>query len=179
LKSASLSKLFDNNPITVQMLGLCPLMAVSTTLINAFCLGLATLFVLICSNGLIASFARFIPNHLRIPVYVFIIASFVTLAQVFLSAYFIDLYETLGLFLALITTNCVILGRAESFASKSTVPSALKDGLLQGLGFLVIICIVGLLRETLGKGFLLALLPPGGFLVLGCLIALQRWATRS
>jgi len=169
-----LEGLWKNNAGLVQLLGLCPLLAVSTTFLTAFTLGLATLFVLICSNGLVASVTRFTPSHLRIPIFVLIIASFVTLTQIFLSAYFFGLYESLGIFLALITTNCVILGRAEAFASRNSVPHALLDGLANGLGFLAVLCLIGGLREFIGQYFLLALLPPGAFIILGVMIAVYK-----
>lgn len=179
MKSVILKKIWQdglwrNNPGTVQLLGLCPLLAVSNTFANALALGLATLFVLVCSNGLVSSIARFIPHHLRMPMFVLIIASFVTLTQLFLSAYYFELYESLGIFLALITTNCIIMGRAESFASKNTVPLAMLDGLTHGLGFLGVLCLIGALREIIGQAFLLALLPPGAFMMLGALIALSK-----
>lgn len=155
----------------IQLLGLCPLLAVSTTLVNAFTLGLATLFVLLCSNGLIASLARFIPTHLRLPIFVLIIAGFVTLAQLFLSAYYFDLYESLGIFLALITTNCLIMGRAEAYASKNTIGNAVFDALTTGLSFMFLLCLLGGLRQLIGQQFLLALLPPGAFILLGLILA--------
>jgi electron transport complex protein RnfE len=158
----------------IQLLGLCPLLAVSTNLLNAFTLGLATLFVLICSNGLIASLARFIPSHLRLPMFVLIIASFVTLTQLFLSAYYFDLYESLGIFLALITTNCLIMGRAESFASKNSIAPALLDGLTTGLSFMFLLCLIGGLREVIGKQFLLAIFPTGAFIILGFILAANQ-----
>ncbi len=172
-----LQGLWKNNPGLVQLLGLCPLLAVSTSFVTAFTLGLATLFVLVCSNGLIASVARFIPSHLRIPMFILIIASFVTLTQIFLSAYFFGLYESLGIFLALITTNCLILGRAEAFASRHSIPHALLDGLANGLGFLAVLSLVGGLREWIGQYFILALLPPGAFILLGCIIAVYKRIT--
>jgi electron transport complex protein RnfE len=159
---------------SIPLLGLCPLLAVSTTFVNAFTLGFATLFVLICSNGLISSLARLIPSHLRLPMFVLIIAGFVTLTQLFLSAYFFNLYESLGIFLALITTNCLIMGRAESFASKNVVIPAMIDGLKNGLGFMVILCLLGGIRELLGQHFLLAQLAPGAFILLGCILAWVR-----
>lgn len=174
LTTLTLNGLWKNNPGTVQLLGLCPLLAISTSLINAFTLGLATLFVLMSSNGLVASVARFIPSHLRLPIFVLIIAGFVTLTQLFLSAFYFNLYESLGIFLALITTNCLIMGRAEAFASKNTVFLALFDGLTQGLGFLIVLCLIGGLREWIGQFFLLTLLPPGAFILLGFIVALQK-----
>jgi len=179
LKSISLNGLWKNNPGTVQLLGLCPLLAVSSTFINAFTLGIATLFVLVCSNGLVSCFARYIPHYLRLPFFVLLIASFVTFTQIFLSVYYFNLYESLGIYLALITTNCVIMGRAESFASKNSLGPALLDGLMNGLGFLIVLCLIGALREWIGQGFLLALLPPGAFMILGFIIAITRWIALS
>lgn len=167
--------LWRNNPGTVQLLGLCPLLAVSTTLANAFTLGLATLFVLIGSNTLVSLLGRLIPSHLRLPFYVLIIAGFVTLTQLFLSIYYFDLYESLGIFLALITTNCVIMGRAEAFASRNTLPLAMLDGFANGLGFMIVLCFIGGLRELIGSSFLLAILPPGAFMLLGLMIAGQNF----
>jgi electron transport complex protein RnfE len=147
--------------------------------VNAFTLGLATLFVLICSNGLISSLARLIPSHFRLPMFVLIIAGFVTLTQLFLSAYFFNLYESLGIFLALITTNCLIIGRAESFASKNSVIPSMIDGLKTGSGFMIILCLLGVTRELLGQHLLLAQLAPGAFILLGCMLALIRQEEKS
>lgn len=196
-----LNGLWKNNPGLIQLLGLCPLLAVTTSLINGFALGLATLFVLISSNVLVASLSKNIPEHLRMPFFVLVIASFVTITQMYLSAYHFELYESLGIFLALITTNCMIMGRAEGFARKNAVLRSALDGLMNGLGFLWVLCIIGGARELLGQGtlfanaemlfgpmvsnwylslssgdtvFLLAILPPGAFILLGFLIALQN-----
>lgn len=174
-KTLAIDGLWKNNPGLVQLLGLCPLLAVSNTLANALGLGLATLFVLVCSNSLIAIVGRFVPNHLRLPIFVLIIASLVTLVQMLFAAYYFTLYESLGIFLALITTNCVILGRAEAYASKNPLRFAIADGLLQGTGFLLVLVALGGLRELIGQGFLFALLPPGAFILLGFLIALHNY----
>lgn len=200
-KQIILNGLWKNNPGLIQLLGLCPLLAVTTSLINGFALGLATLFVLISSNVLVASLSKNIPEHLRMPFFVLVIASFVTIVQMYLSAYHFELYESLGIFLALITTNCMIMGRAEGFARKNAVLRSALDGLMNGLGFLWVLCIIGGARELLGQGtlfanadmlfgptvsnwhlslssgdtvFLLAILPPGAFILLGFLIALQN-----
>jgi electron transport complex protein RnfE len=148
--------------------------------VNAFTLGLATLFVLVCSNVMVSCLARFVPSYLRLPFFVLLIASFVTLTQIYLSLYFYNLYESLGIYLALITTNCVILGRAEGFASKHSVLYSFMDALTNGLGFLLILCAVGGLRELVGQSFLLALLPPGAFMTLGLIIAFTQsnWIKR-
>jgi electron transport complex protein RnfE len=201
IKTLAIDGLWKNNPGLIQLLGLCPLLAVSNTLINALGLGLATLFVLLCSNSAIALIGRFIPAYLRLPIFVLIIASLVTMVQMLLAAYRFSLYESLGIFLALITTNCVILGRAEAYAAKNPVRFAIVDGLMQGLGFLLVLLLLGSLRELIGQGsllhdaqalfgptasnwavyfskdqsgFLLALFPPGAFILLGCLVALHN-----
>lgn len=175
LKHQALEGLWKNNPGTVQLLGLCPLLAVSTTLVNAFTLGIATLFVLVSSNALVSILGRIIPAHLRLPFFVLIIASFVTLTEIFLSAFYFELYESLGIFLALITTNCLIMGRAESFASKNDVLHSVFDGLVNGTGFLLVLCLMGGLREGIGQGFILALLPPGAFILLGFIVACYNY----
>ncbi len=202
IKTLAIDGLWKNNPAIIQLLGLCPLLAVSNSLINALGLGLATLFVLVCSNSLIAITGRWVPDYLRLPIFVLFIASLVTIVQMLLAAYRFNLYESLGIFLALITTNCVILGRAEAYAAKNPLRFAIADGLLQGTGFLLVLVILGGLRELIGQGsllhnaqdlfgpiahnwgiyfnsdqsgFLLALLPPGAFILLGCLIALRNY----
>lgn len=167
--------LWRNNPAVVQLLGLCPLLAVSTSCMTALTLGLATIFVLVASNTLIACVGRFILPHLRMPIFVLIIAGFVTIVQLLLAAYRYDLYQSLGIFLALITTNCVIMGRAESFASKNAAISSAIDGFTQGVGFTAVLVLLGTIREYMGEGFILALLPAGAFLLMGLLIAAKNW----
>ena len=189
--------LWKNNPATVQLLGLCPLLAVSNTAVNALSLGIATVFVLVVSNSLVSMFRNFVPGSIRVPVFVMIIASAVTVVELLMSALSYELYQVLGIFIPLIVTNCSILGRAEAFASKNKVGLSFLDGLMQGLGFLIILVVVGILRELIGQGtfftgieslwgasvpqretgsiFLLALLPPGAFILLGLLIALKNW----
>lgn len=184
--------LWHNNPATQQLLGLCPLLAVSNTLENALFLGLATLFVLICTNSVISVCRSFISQELRIPLFMLLIASFVTCVQYGVQAYAYSMQQSLGIFLALITTNCVILGRAEAFAYKQPVPHALLDGFSQGLGFLIVLLLLGGVREIIGQGtlwnyailpnysgFLLILLPPGAFIALGFLLALKNWSSAS
>ncbi|MBY5920081.1 electron transport complex subunit E [Ferrimonas balearica] len=193
--------LWKNNPGIVQLLGLCPLLAVTNTLTNAMGLGLATLVVLVSSNILVSLLRKGIPNEIRIPVYVMIIAALVTCVQLLVNAYAYGLYLSLGIFLPLIVTNCVIIGRAEAFASKSPVWAAALDGLMMGLGFMLVLMILGGARELIGQGtlfdgadqllgdwasvlrlqvvdlqspFLLALLPPGAFIGMGLLIALKN-----
>lgn len=167
--------LWKNNPALVQLLGLCPLLAVSTTVVNALALGLATIFVLVASNTLIACVGRFIAPHLRMPIFVLIIAGFVTVVQLLLAAYHYSLYQSLGIFLALITTNCVIMGRAESFAYKNPPLSSAVDGLAQGTGFTLVLVLLGGIREYLGQHFVLAILPAGAFILMGLLIATKNW----
>lgn len=193
--------LWKNNPGIVQLLGLCPLLAVTNTLTNAMGLGLATLVVLVSSNILVSLLRKGIPNEIRIPVYVMIIAALVTCVQLLVNAYAYGLYLSLGIFLPLIVTNCVIIGRAEAFASKNPVWAAALDGLMMGLGFMLVLMILGGARELIGQGtlfdgadqllgdwasvlrlqvvdlqspFLLALLPPGAFIGMGLLIALKN-----
>ncbi len=202
LKSVAAEGLWKNNPGLVQLLGLCPLLAISTTFFNALGLGLATIFVLTGSNLAVSLMRRFIPADIRIPIFVVIIASLVTIVELLMNAFFHDLYRVLGIFIPLIVTNCVIIGRVESFASKNSVPMALADGLFMGIGFAFVLVTLGSIREILGKGtlfsqahmmlgesardmqihvlgsdypgFLFAMLPPGAFLCLGLLIALKN-----
>lgn len=193
--------LWKNNPGIVQLLGLCPLLAVTSTLTNAIGLGLATLFVLICSNATVSAIRHWVPKEIRIPIFVLIIASFVTCVQLLMNAYTFGLYQSLGIFLPLIVTNCAIIGRAEAYASKNPIKQATFDGLMMGLGFLLILMLLGTVREILGQGtlfdganlllgewasilrvevfhldsqFLLAILPPGAFIVMGLFIALKN-----
>lgn len=193
--------LWHNNPATVQLLGLCPLLAVSNTAVNALSLGLATVFVLVVSNSLISLFRNHIPDAIRVPTFVLIIASAVTVVELLMSALSYELYQVLGIFIPLIVTNCSILGRAEAFASKNPFYLSFLDGLMQGLGFLFILMVLGMTRELLGQGtlfagieslwgaqssqsetgsvFLLALLPPGAFMILGFFIALKNWLEKK
>ncbi len=193
--------LWGNNVVFAQMLALCPLMAVTTTATNGLGMGLATTGVLLASNVVIASCRNFITPDVRIPVFVLLIASLVTLADMAINAWLHELYKVLGLFIPLIVVNCSVLGRAEAFASKQPVSASAVDGLAMGLGYTLALIIIGGCREILGsatlfahaslllgdgfaflettliphyKGFLLMLLPPGGFLVLGFLLAGKR-----
>ncbi|MFY8349173.1 electron transport complex subunit E [Pseudoalteromonas sp. SSM20] len=193
--------LWKNNPALVQLLGLCPLLAVSATITNALGLGLATLFVLLGSNVTVAIVREWVPKEIRIPVFVMIIAAFVTMIELLMNAFSHELYLSLGIFIPLIVTNCAIIGRAEAFASKNSVPLAAFDGLMMGLGFLIVLVMLGAMRELLGQGtlfdgahlllgdwakvlrievmktdtqFLLAILSPGAFLGMGLLIALKN-----
>ncbi|MBQ7936213.1 MAG: electron transport complex subunit E [Clostridia bacterium] len=185
--------LFTDNPVLIQLLGMCPTLATSTTLINAIGMGLSATFVLICSNVLISLLRKFIPQKIRIAAYIVIIAGFVTLADMLLEAYFNSIYNALGVFIPLIVVNCIILARAESFASKNKVIPSFFDGLFMGLGFTFALAILGAVREILGSGTILGFklfggiaplslfaLPAGGFLGLGFLIALaQHLSTRK
>lgn len=195
--------LWYNNPALVQLLGLCPLLAVSNNVVNALGMGFATIWVLTGSNIAIAAIARFVPAAVRLPCFVMVIAAFTTSAELLLQAFSYPLYAILGIFIPLIVTNCVILARAESFASKAPIAAAAIDGLAMGAGFTLVIVLLGAVRELLGTGglcgdmqllfgpgasalhlqilggnypgFLLALLPPGAFLVMGLLIALKNF----
>lgn len=193
--------LWKNNPALVQLLGLCPLLAVSNTVINGIGLGLATILTLVASNGLVSLLRHHIPDEARLPVFVMIIASIVTAIELSMSAWFHELYLILGIFIPLIVTNCAITGRAEAFASRNSVVPALVDGLMMGLGFAAVLVLLGGLRELIGqgtlfseahlmfgeaardmtlvviddyRGFLLALLPPGAFIGLGLIVALKN-----
>jgi electron transport complex protein RnfE len=193
--------LWHNNTALVQLLGLCPLLAVSGTVINGLGLGLATTLVLAGSNVTVSLIRHVVRPELRIPTFVLVIASFVTAVELLMKAFLHDLYLVLGIFIPLIVTNCVIIARAESFASKNPVGRALLDGLAMGLGFAAVLVLLGGLREILGhgtllaqaelmfgegsqwltitlldhyRGYLLAILPPGAFLGLGLLIAVKN-----
>jgi len=146
--------LWKNNPGLVQLLGLCPLLAVTSTVVNALGLGIATLFVLICSNATVSAIRHWVPKEIRIPIFVLIIAAFVTCVQLLMNAFTYDLYQSLGIFLPLIVTNCAIIGRAEAYASKNPIKQASFDGLMMGCGFLAVLIILGAIREVLGQGTL-------------------------
>jgi electron transport complex protein RnfE len=193
--------LWKNNPGLVQLLGLCPLLAVTNTVINALGLGLATILTLVASNGTISLLRNQIPDETRLPVFVMIIASIVTIIELSMNAWFHELYLILGIFIPLIVTNCSIIGRAEAYAARNPVGPALLDGLMMGLGFTAVLVVLGGMRELIGqgtllsqaylmfgegargltvtviddyRGFLLALLPPGAFIGLGLLVALKN-----
>ena len=175
---------FKENAVFVQLLGMCPTLGVTSTAINGLGMGLATTFVLLMSNIVISLVKSFIPDKVRIPAYIVIIASFVTVVDLVMAGYLPGLHEQLGLFIPLIVVNCIVLGRAEAFASKNDVVSSIFDGLGMGLGFAMALLMLGSLREILGSlslfgmkfadadGILLFILPPGAFLALGFLIAL-------
>jgi len=168
--------LWSNNPGLVQLLGLCPLLAVGNTFENAFVLGLATLLTLLISNSLISILRSYLQRETRIIVYVLVIASAVTLIDLLLQASRPDLHRTLGLFIPLIVTNCMIIGRAEVFASRNKLLPAITDALAMGCGFLIVLSLLGFLREQLANlGLLIAILPPGAFIILGLMIATKNW----
>jgi len=193
--------LWNNNPATIQLLGLCPLLAVTNTSINGLGLGLATLFVLVCSNVTISLLRKTLRADIRIPIFVLIIATFVTVAELLMKAWLYDLYLVLGIFVPLIVTNCTIIARAEIFASKNKPLPSLIDGLTMGLGFTFVLILLGGIRELLGQGtlfsqaylmfgenfrwitvnliddyqgMLLAILPPGAFIGLALIIACKN-----
>ncbi|MEF9923210.1 MAG: electron transport complex subunit E [Muribaculaceae bacterium] len=180
-----LSGIFQNNPTFVLLLGMCPTLGTTSSAINGMSMGLATMGVLICSNAVIASVRNLIPDKVRIPAFIVIIASFVTLLQMLMQAYVPALYATLGIFIPLIVVNCILLGRAEAFASKNSIFDSILDGTGIGLGFTLGLTILGSVREFLGTGkifdmtiysenygSLIFVLAPGAFIVLGFLIAL-------
>lgn len=180
--------LLDNNPTLVQLLGMCPTLATTTSLENAFGMGIAATAVLICSNVFISLLRRFIPKQVRIAAYIVIISGFVTAVELLMRAYFYSLYQALGLFIPLIVVNCIILARAEAFASKNKPLASAVDGLAMGLGFTFALCLIGAVRELLGAGTLLGaqilpdsypamtffLLPAGAFMTLGLIIAVVQ-----
>ncbi len=178
--------ILKENPVFILILGTCPTLATTTNVAGAFGMGIAALVVLLCSNVLISLLRRVIPDSVRIPCYIVIIAGFVTVVQMIVQAFFPALYEMLGVYLALITVNCIILGRAEMFAGKNSVGKSALDGIGMGLGFTLALCMMATVREVLGAasfaGIPIAFLEPykieilvkapGGMLVYGCLIAL-------
>jgi Na+-translocating ferredoxin:NAD+ oxidoreductase subunit E len=193
--------LWTNNPALVQLLGLCPLLAVTGTAVNGLGLGIATTVVLVGSNLAVSFIRHAVHPEVRIPVFVMIIASLVTAVELTMNAFFHDLYRVLGIFIPLIVTNCAIIGRAEAFASRNPVPRAFADGLSMGLGFTAVLVVLGALRELVGQGtllsgaemmfgaavdltlrpipaydgLLLAVLPPGAFIGLGLMVAAKNW----
>ena len=193
--------IWNNNQALVAMLGLCPLLAVSNTTINALGLGLATLVVLAFSNLVISLGKNHIKAEIRIPIFVLIISSLVTIIEILMQAFFYNLYQILGIFVPLIVTNCAILGRAESFASKNPPLKSLVDGFSMGLGFLLVLMVLGFLREIIGSGTIfggselifgvdlslqvfdnntiLAILPAGAFIVLALIVALKNKADET
>lgn len=196
-----LDGLWHNNPGLVQLLGLCPLLAVSNSAINALSLGIATILVMLATNSAISFIRHWVRSEIRLPIYVMVIASIVTAVELAMNAYFHDLYQVLGIFVALITTNCIVIARAESFASKHGVAKSAADGFTMGLGGALVLFVLGSLREVIGQGtwfagvdkvfgpsfsflslqvaeqydgVLLAILPPGAFILLGFIIAIKK-----
>jgi electron transport complex protein RnfE len=186
-KNLLLNGIIKENPTLILILGLCPTLATTSSAINGLGMGAATMFVLICSNTVISLLKNYIPDKVRIPAFVIIIAGFTTILEMIMKAYMISLYENLGLFISLITVNCVVFGRAEAFASKNDVVSSAFDGLAMGLGFTLALTLLGMVRELLGSGkiFNLSIFPenysmiifvlaPGAFIVLAYLIVLAN-----
>jgi len=180
--------IITENPIFFVVLGLCPTLAVSTSMSNAIGMGIAATFVLVCSNVIIAMLRRMIPDKIRIPCFIVVIAAFVTIVEMVLKAYAPALDRSLGIYVPLIVVNCIILGRAEAFASKNPVLLSLADGLGMGLGFVLALLVIALFRETLGSGKLMGLslshqfepaaimvLAPGALLLMGLLLGGLRW----
>ena len=177
--------IFTGNPVFILLLGLCPTLGVTSSAINGMSMGLAVVAVLACSNVLISAFKKLIPDQVRIPAFIMIIASLVTIVEMVMKAYTPDLYKVLGLFIPLIVVNCIVLGRAESFASKNGVLASLVDGVGTGLGFTLSLTVLGAIREALGNGSvfnikfapegftpaLIFILAPGAFLTIGCIRA--------
>ncbi|MDJ0793267.1 MAG: electron transport complex subunit E [Woeseiaceae bacterium] len=166
--------LWRDNPGLVQLLGLCPLLAVTSTFINGLGLGIATLCVLVVSNGLVSATRRWIRTEIRIPIYVLIIASLVTCAELIFKAWFPALDRSLGIFIPLIVTNCAIVARAEIYASRNPVGSSIIDGLVMGTGFALLLMALGAFRQLVSMVWLLALLPPGAFFSLALAIAAKN-----
>jgi electron transport complex protein RnfE len=187
-----LNGIITENPTFVLLLGMCPTLGTTSSALNGLSMGLATTFALTCSNMAISLFKNVIPDQVRIPAYIVLIATFVSIIQFLMEAYVPALYESLGLFIPLIVVNCIVLGRAEAFASKNNVFLSMFDGLGMGLGFTFALTLLGIIREGLGTGKLFGLavypesfgslifiLAPGGFIVLGYLIALlNRFKTK-
>ena len=188
--------LLTKNPVTVQLLGMCSTLAITTSLFNGIGMGLAVTVILICSNVLISALRNFIPSQIRIAAYITIIAGFVTVVDLVLQAFIPALSASLGVFIPLIVVNCIVLGRAEAFASKNGVLASAVDGLTQGIGYTVALVIMCVIRELLGSGTfgggilnggegiriipaqypaMQMVMPVGGFLVLGCVIAGSQW----
>lgn len=201
MKNINFSGLWNNNPAFVQLLGLCPLLATSTTIVNGLAMGLATTTVLLLSALLVSLLRHRIEESVRLPTFMLIIAGSVTAVELLMKAYLFELYLALGIFIPLIVTNCIIIGRAEAFSSKHAVRDALLDALIMGIGFTWVIALLGAIREVLAKGtlfsgldmllgasfhdnywqiinpqtFLLAALPAGAFIIFGLMLAVKQW----
>ncbi|MBR4655327.1 MAG: electron transport complex subunit E [Oscillospiraceae bacterium] len=192
--------LITNNPVLVQLLGMCSTMAITTTLFNGIGMGISVIIILTCSNIVISLVRKLIPGEIRIACYIVVVAGFVTIVDLLLQAYLPSLSESLGVFIPLIVVNCIILARAEAFASKQSVGRSALDGIFQGLGYTFVLIVLSVIREFLGNGTfgggllgpdgagirilpegtgaLMLILPVGGFLTLGCLIALMQYLLR-
>lgn len=195
--------LWKQNPGVVQLLGLCPTLAITTSAVNGLSLGLATALVMAAANGAVSPVRKFVPSEIRVPVFILVIAALVTVIDLAIHGFAEPLHKVLGIFIPLIVVNCIVLARVESFAAKNTPAPAMLDGFMMGLGLTMVLGILGGMREIIGKGtlfsgldlafgpsfkpyvltvisdyqgFLLAILPPGAFLGLACLIALRNWA---
>lgn len=181
--------LLTQNPVLVQLLGMCSTLAITTSISNGLGMGVSVMIILTCSNIVISLLRKIIPDQIRIAAYIVVIAGFVTMVDLLLQAYFQDIAESLGVFIPLIVVNCIILARAESFASKNKVLPSAVDGICQGIGYTLVLLVMSAIRELLGSGSLagnqifpaeygalMMALPVGGFLTLGCLIALMQWA---
>jgi electron transport complex protein RnfE len=191
---------WKQNPILGQVLGLCPTLAITTTFINSFSLGLATTLVMAMSNFAVSALRAFIPFEVRIPIFILIIAALVTVVDLAMNAWLHDLYLVLGIFIPLIVTNCIVLARVEAYAAKNPVAASTWDGAMMGLGLTAVLSVLGLVREFLGQGtllsgiemivngaraiqvlpddypgFIIAILPPGAFFIVGLLIASKNW----
>lgn len=200
LRGLTQNGLWKQNPVLGQMLGLCSLLAVSTTLVNAVSLGLATILVMGMSSLIVSSLRNFIPHEIRIPIFILIIAALVTVVDLAMNAWLHDLYLVLGIFIPLIVVNCIVLARIEAFAAKNSPLLAAFDGVVMGIGFVWVIGLLGAIRELIGQGtlfagiemiipgagawqilpadypgFLLFILPPGAFFVIGLMIAARNW----
>ena len=191
--------LLKENPVLILLIGLCPVLATGSSMNDGFGMGVATTFVLVSSNLLIAMFRSFIPDSIRLPVFIIIISTFVTIVDYVMHAYMVELYASLGIFIPLIVVNCIILGRAEAFAYKNTVQSSLIDGIGMGVGFTIAITLLGAIRELIGNGTLtffgrelfnfstslnfqpalIFIMPPGAFIVIGFMIAGVRWMIKK
>ncbi len=181
--------IYTQNPVFKQALGLCPTLAVSNSVINGIGMGLAATFVLISSNVIVSMIRKGVPAKIRIPIYIVVIASFVTIVDLSMAGFFPELHKSLGIFVPLIVVNCIILGRAEAFAGKNNVFMSLMDGLGMGIGFTLALILLGTIREFLGNGTLLGIpvagssfepvlimiLPPGAFLTIGFAMAFFKW----
>lgn len=202
-KEITLNGLWKQNPGVVQLLGLCPTLAVTTTAVNGLSLGLATALVMAAANGSVSPVRKFIPSEIRVPVFILVIAALVTVIDLSINAFAHPLHKVLGIFIPLIVVNCIVLARVESFAAKNAPVPSILDGFMMGTGLALVLTLLGGMREIVGKGtlfsgldlvfgpqakqfvltvipdyhgFLLAVLPPGAFLGLGVLIALRNWA---